>query len=142
MHHEDRAIDPELVKRLIDHPRLDLRRRFLSPPARAPAMAGTIDQNHAAVPGEDVAERPSHRFEIGARAVEHHDRKARIAGTDIDDVKPRAVDLDHPALRGKARCTATIPACVTSANRTSAVTTDITIMEKIRVVLGTRQLRV
>jgi hypothetical protein len=37
---------------------------------------------------------------------------------------------------------ATTPACVASASRTSAVTTEITIMEKVREIQGTSQLRV
>ncbi|MGY3123419.1 hypothetical protein ACVWXQ_007356 [Bradyrhizobium sp. S3.14.4] len=76
MHDEDRAIDPELTKRLVNHPGLDLRRRILPPHPRAPAVTGTVDQDDAMVFGQEVAERTPHRFEIGARAVQHHDRHA------------------------------------------------------------------
>lgn len=51
--------------------------------------------------GEAIAERPPHRFQIGARAVQHHDRQASVARAEIDDVKHGAVDRDHPALRWK-----------------------------------------
>src|SRR3954464_2495548 len=76
MHDEDRAIDPELAKRLVDHPRLDLRRRILASRTRAPAMAGTVDQDDAMVCGEEIAKRAPHRLEIRACAVQHHDRQA------------------------------------------------------------------
>ncbi len=51
--------------------------------------------------GQEIAERMPHHFEIRARAMQHHDRQARIARADIDDVKRRAINLDHPALRRK-----------------------------------------
>ena len=42
-----------------------------------------------------------HHFEIGTRAMQHHDRRTgRVARADIDDVKGRARDLDHLALCG------------------------------------------
>ena len=50
---------------------------------------------------EHIAERTPHRLEIRARAMQHHDRQAGIARTDVDDVKRRALDLDHPSLRRK-----------------------------------------
>ena len=101
MHDEDRTIDPELAERLVDHPRLDVRRRILPSRARAPAMAGTVDQDDAMLLGQEVAERMPHRFEVGARAVQHHDRQAGIARADIDDMEHGTFDLDHPALRRK-----------------------------------------
>ena len=48
--------------------------------------------------GEQVAERP-HRFEIRARAMDHHDRRAGgVARPEIDDVETRAGDVDGLAL--------------------------------------------
>src|SRR4029434_9864866 len=82
MHDDDRARDAELAKRLIDHPRLDLRRRILPSRPRAPAMAGTIDQDDAMVVGEEVAERTAHCLEIRACAVQHHDRRTWLAPGD------------------------------------------------------------
>ena len=50
---------------------------------------------------QPLAKRLPHHFEIGARAMQHHDRRTgRIARADIDDMKGRAGDLDHPALGG------------------------------------------
>jgi hypothetical protein len=64
-------------------------------------VAGTVDQDDTMIPGEEIAERPPHRLEVGARAVQHHDRQARIVRPEIDEVKHGTIDLDHPTLRWK-----------------------------------------
>ena len=58
--------DAELLQRLVDHPRLHRGRRILHALARAPAVAGTIDQNHPMMAGEPLAERLriASRFEL------------------------------------------------------------------------------
>ncbi len=51
--------------------------------------------------GKPAAERLPHAFEIGAGAVDHHDRGAcGIARPDIDDVESAARHFDDLALRG------------------------------------------
>ena len=47
MHHEDRFADADLLQHRIDHPALHRRRRIFAAHARAPAMPGPIDQDHA-----------------------------------------------------------------------------------------------
>jgi hypothetical protein len=101
MHHEHRSADAEFFQRLVDHPALDGRRGMLQMRAGAPAVAGTVDQDHPMIFGEPVAERLAHDLEIRARAMDHHDRRTgRIARPDIEDVQAGAGNLDHPALRG------------------------------------------
>ncbi len=46
-----------------------------------------------------LADRLPHHFEVGTRAMQHHDRQAGIARPDIDDVERAAGNLDHAALR-------------------------------------------
>ena len=56
--------------------------------ARAPAMPGTIDQDHAVIFGKPVAERLSHDLQIRTRAMDHHERRTvDVARPDIDDVE-------------------------------------------------------
>ncbi len=99
MHHKDRAADAELGQRLLDHAGLNFGRRVLEAGARAPAVSGTVDQDHAVLPGKPFADRLPHHLEIGTRAMEHHDRRTgRVARADIDDVEGPARHLDHPAL--------------------------------------------
>jgi len=51
--------------------------------------------------GKPVAEWLPHRLQIGAGAMDHHDRgTGGIARPDIDDVEACAGDLDGLALRG------------------------------------------
>ena len=48
-----------------------------------------------------LADRLPHHFEVGTGAMQHHDGgTGRIARADIDDMKGRAGNLDHPALGG------------------------------------------
>jgi hypothetical protein len=56
-------LTPEFFQRFIQHSDLRCRRRIFEIVARAPAMAGTVDQDHAMMLSDEVAERP-HRFEI------------------------------------------------------------------------------
>src|SRR4030088_3013478 len=56
--------DTQLFERLIDHSALDRRRRILRTRARAPAMPGTVDQDHPMIFGEHVAKRPPHLLQI------------------------------------------------------------------------------
>jgi hypothetical protein len=101
MHHEDRFAHAKLFKRLIDHPPLSGRRRIRDACARAPAMAGTVDQDHAMIFREPVPERLPHHLEIRTSAMQHHDRQTGgVARADIDDAQGRAGDLDHLPLRG------------------------------------------
>ena len=68
--------------------------------AHAPAMAGTVDQNHPMGFGEHIAERQPHGLEIGACTMDHDDRRhGGIARTDIDDVQGRPGDIDRLPLR-------------------------------------------
>ena len=62
----------------------------------APAVAGPVDEDHAIVRGQPVGQRQAHVFEIGARAVQHHDRR-RIGWAKLHQVKPAAVDLEEAA---------------------------------------------
>jgi hypothetical protein len=63
-------------------------------------VTGAVNQNHPMIPSEPLAERSAHHFQIGARAMDHHHRRAGgIVRPNIEDVNPRAGDLDHPALR-------------------------------------------
>ena len=75
-----------------------------------------------------------HHFEIGAGAMQHHDRRTgRIARADIDDMKRRAGNLDHPARGGMGPLrSANTPACVTSASIASAATTITATIENVR----------
>jgi hypothetical protein len=99
MHHDDRAADLKFFQRFIDQFRLHCRRRILKVVARAPAVTGTVDQDHAMMFGEQIAERP-HRFEIRAGAMDHHDRRAGgVAWPEIDDAETCAGNLDGFALR-------------------------------------------
>ena len=51
--------------------------------------------------GKHVAERLPHALQIGAGAMDHHDRRAGgVVRPDIHDMERRAGDLDHPPLRG------------------------------------------
>ena len=64
-------------------------------------MPGTVDQDHAVLPGKPFADRLAHHLEIGTRAMEHHDRRTgHVARADVEDVEGSARHLDHPALGG------------------------------------------
>ena len=65
----------------------------------APAVAGPVDEDHAIVRGQPVGQRQAHVFEIGARAVQQHDRR-RVGWAKLHQVKPAAFDLDETA-RGR-----------------------------------------
>jgi hypothetical protein len=57
-------------------------------------VAGTVDQDDAMGPCQPLAER-AHHFEVGTRAMEHHDRRAGgVARAEIDDVEGTALDLE------------------------------------------------
>jgi hypothetical protein len=100
MHHKNRAADAELRQRLLDHAGLNFGRRILEAGAGAPAMPGTVDQDHAVLSGQPLPDRLPHHLEIGTGAVEHHDRRTgRVVRADIEDVQGSARHLDHPALR-------------------------------------------
>ena len=47
---------------------------------------------------EKIAERPPHHLEIGACAMQHHDRKAIVARSDLDDVERSAGSGPAPAV--------------------------------------------
>src|SRR4029077_5701750 len=94
MHHQDRAPDVKLRQRLLDHSALGLWRRILAAGARTPAMAGPIDQDHAMLFGQSVAERFAHGFEIRARPMDQHDGLA-AARSYVDDGELGARDVDH-----------------------------------------------
>ena len=64
-------------------------------------MTGPIDQDHPVIFGKPVAKRLPHGLQIGAGAVDHHDRgPGGIARPDIDDVEGSTRNLDQLALRG------------------------------------------
>jgi len=55
MDHQDHPADAQSFQRFIDHSTLDIGRRIVAPRARAPAVPGTIDQDHPTVFGKPVA---------------------------------------------------------------------------------------
>ena len=66
--------------------------------ALAPAEAGAIDQYDAMPPGEALAERKPHVFEIAAGAVDKNDRHAGI-GAKLDHMLTQAADVDQTPAR-------------------------------------------
>ena len=73
---------------------------FRNARARAPAVTGTIDQDHPVVLGKPLAERLAHGFQIGTGAMDHHHgRTGGIARSELDDVQAGAGDLDPLAPR-------------------------------------------
>ena len=91
----------QLFQRRIDHPALDGRRRIILPRARAPAVAGTIYQNHPMLAGKPVAERLPHGLQVRAGAMDQHNgRTGSVARPEFDDVERCAGHLDHLALCG------------------------------------------
>jgi hypothetical protein len=64
MNHEDCPADAQSFERLIDHSALNRRRRIVRTRARAPAMPGTVDQDHPMIFGEHVAKRSPHDLQI------------------------------------------------------------------------------
>jgi hypothetical protein len=103
MHHQDHRADAQLQQRLVDHCRLNRGGRIADTRPRAPAMPGTVDQDHPMISREHLAERLPHHLQIRAGAMDHHDRRAEaIAWPKVDDVEPGAGYPDHPALRRKS----------------------------------------
>jgi hypothetical protein len=100
MHHHDGVADAEVLQRLVEHFRLHRRRRGFEIFARAPAVSGPVDQDHAVGLCELVAKRQAHRPAIRTRAMDHHDGRPRgVTRAEFDDVQPCAFDIDHPAQR-------------------------------------------
>ena len=75
---DDGAIDAEPIEHVAQHGRLIGRRAPLAGLARAEAEARPIDENDAVTRGEPLAEREMHVLEIGAGAVEKHDRRRAL----------------------------------------------------------------
>src|SRR5205814_6042432 len=99
MHHHDRRAEAEFFHCFSDHPRLHNRARLAQMTARAPAVSGTIDQNHPMVFSQPLTKWPAHGLKIRARAMDHHNgRTAGVTRAEIEDVEFGAADLDEPAL--------------------------------------------
>jgi len=97
---DDRARDAERVERLRDQRGLPQRRGILvAAEPRAPAMPRTIDQDHAMIAREPLAQSQPHVVEIAARAVQQHDRHADILRDKLENVQAPAVDLHQAAGR-------------------------------------------
>jgi len=71
---EDRAIDPELTKRLVNHPGLDLWRRILPPHPRAPAVTGTVDDDGAIAFRQRAEQGHRHVLRLHQGTVNQQDR--------------------------------------------------------------------
>ena len=143
MHHQDRPADAEFRQRLVDHPALDFRRRVLEAGARAPAVAGTIDQDHAmmfapAARRAAAASPPDWSSRHAAsRSADRRHRAGRCRRRGARHPPPRSSGpgRDKRAARNKH------PACVTSARNASAATTMTGTIENVRMIFCTNELR-
>ena len=96
---QDRAAGADARKRLMDEFRLACGRSVGAAAGPvAPAVAGTVDEDHAIVRRQPIGERQAHVLKIGARPVQQHDRRC-IGRAKLDQVKAATLDLDETARR-------------------------------------------
>ena len=99
---DDDAIDVEGIEHVAQHRGLIGRRTPLAAFARAKAEARPIDEDDAMARGEMFAERQMHVLEIGAGAVQNHDRRRARRGSarsHFDYVLRETADIDETATR-------------------------------------------
>jgi hypothetical protein len=88
------------VERLRDQRGLPRRKGILvAAEPRAPAMPRTIDQDHAMIAREPLAQSQPHVLEIAARAVQQHDRDTTVLRAKFKNVQAPTVDLHRAAGR-------------------------------------------
>ena len=97
MGNHDRAADANLHERLMHQERLAGGRsvRHAARPF-APAVTGTVDQDHPVCCRQPFAKRKPHVAQIGTGAVQQDHRRC-IGVTELQQMHPAAIDLDEPA---------------------------------------------
>ncbi len=94
---QHKPLDADTIERLGDERRLPRRRCIVGAiRSLAPAEARPIEEDHAAVRGETIAEARPQILEVAAGTMDQHHRPRRIvARPDVEDVQTSAVDVNE-----------------------------------------------
>src|SRR4029078_12333329 len=92
MSDKKRPLELEFLNELYNDISLSRQRRRRSPGARRVTSAWSVDSDHPIVMRQQADHRMREMPELRAEAVDHQDG---VAGSTVDIVNPRAVDIDE-----------------------------------------------